>query len=235
MEANRIFIAAFPKAGSSFVTNVLCDYTGYEEYKYAEPGLHKDLVYQRLRDGADQRHVVKQHMVALPKNVTLLQEFSLRPVVLVRDIFDSLVSLSDYLPTRNRDNFLMPNIPNGDPEARLRATVLFCAPFYVQFYISWWRTRASGLEVCWVTYEEMLADKKAFFTKILTFYGIPIEERLAESILRCDVRFGTRIENPNRFNMGVTGRGAQIPSDLRQYVLDLCRFFPEVDFSCVGL
>ena len=235
MQTDRLLIAAFPKAGSSFVTNVLCDYTGYAEQKYAEPGLHKDLVVQRLRSASGQPHVVKQHMVALPKNVHLMQEYSLRPVILVRDIFDSLVSLSEYLTTRNRDNFLMPNIADCDPGARLKATILFCAPFYVQFYVSWWRTRASALETCWVTYEDMLADKRVFFTRILDFYGVPIQERLSESISRCDTRPSKPIENPNRFNVGVAGRGVGIPQDLRQHVLDLCACFPDVDFSRAGI
>ena len=235
MQAASIFIAAFPKAASTFATNVLCDYTGYEEQKYAEPGLHKDLVVQRLRDASGRRHVVKQHTVALPKNVRLMREFSLRPVVLVRNVFDSLVSLSEYLGQRDRDNFLMPNIRGCDPASRLRGTVQFCAPFYVQFYVSWWRTSVSGLETCWVTYEEMLADKKAFFTRILDFYGIPSQGRLCESIAKFDVRPSNRIANDNLFNVGVAGRGERIPPHLRQHVVELCDFFPEVDFSRVGI
>lgn len=235
MQADSIFIAAFPKAASTFVTNVLCDYTGYEEYKYAEPGLSKDLVAQRLRDAAGRRHVVKQHTVALPKNLKLMRQFGLRPVVLVRNIFDSLVSLSEYLTQRDRDNFLMPNIRCPDPATRLRATVCFCAPFYVQFYVSWRRADASGHDVCWRTYEELLADKHAFFSRVLDFYRIPREGRLQESIARLDVRPSQPIDNANRFNVGVSGRGGLIPADLRSYVLDLCGFFPEVDFSRMGV
>ena len=235
MQTDSIFIAAFPKAASTFVTNVLRDYTGYQEYKYAEPGMHKDLVLQRLRDAAGRRLVVKQHTVALPRDLELMRWFGLRPVVLVRNVFDSLVSLSEYLAQRDRDNFLMPNVHGADPETRLRATVRFCAPFYVQFYVSWRRAEAAGHEVCWLTYEEMLADKPAFFARILDYYGIPRDERLRESISRLDVRAGKPIDNANRFNVGVTGRGEIIPQDLRRHVQDLCAFFPEVDFSRMGV
>ncbi len=123
MKADNIFIAAFPKAASTFVVNVLCDFTGYEERKFAEPGMHKDLVVARLEDASDRQCVVKQHTIALPQNLKLMRQFSLRPIVLVRNIFDSLVSLSEYLASRDRDNFLMPNVHDCDAEARLRACV----------------------------------------------------------------------------------------------------------------
>ena len=235
MQASRIFIAAFPKAGSSFATNVLCDYTGYAEHKYAEPGMHKDLVVQRLRDGNAFPHVVKQHTVALPRNVALIREFSLRPVVLVRNVFDCLLSLSEYLASYAEDNFLMPNVLHADAESRLRSTVQFCAPFYVQFYISWWRASQSGIETCWVSYEGMLADRGAFFTRILDFCGIRVHEGLPTSIARCDVRPERPIENPNLFNVGLAGRGVDIPGDLQEYVRSLCAHFPEVDFSRMGV
>ena len=82
------------------MTNVLCDYTGYEERKYAEPGMHKDLVVERLRTASGAPHVVKQHTVALPKNVALMRECSLRPVVLVRNIFDTMESVLSMKMTR---------------------------------------------------------------------------------------------------------------------------------------
>lgn len=235
MKADRIFIAAFPKAGSSFVTNVLCDYTGFKERKYAEPGMHKDLVVARLQAASGKPHIVKQHTIALPKNLELMREFEMRPVVLVRNIFDGLVSLNDYLPAMDRDNFLMPNVDGCGPEERLRATVLFCAPFYIQFYVSWWRAERAGFPVCWVTYEEMLSDKPAFFEKIVEFCGMPVEDRLSDSIAECDVRSGKRIKNANRFNVGVAGRGKQIPEDLKEHILGLCSFFPEIDFSLIGI
>lgn len=235
MKSDRVFIAAFPKAGSSFVTNVLCDYTGYGERKYAEPGMHKDLVIQRLKAVCGEPHIVKQHTIALPKNLELMHKFEIRPVVLVRNIFDGLVSLNDYLPAMDRDNFLMPNLEGRSPEERLRATVLFCAPFYIQFYVSWWRAEKSGFPVCWVSYEEMLSDKTGFFERIIEFCDIPLEERLSESIAKCDVKSGNRIKNANRFNVGIAGRGEQIDGELRQHIHGLCSFFPEVDFSLIGI
>jgi len=86
-----------------------------------------------------------------------------------------------------------------------------------------------------MTYEEMVADKPTFFRKVLDFCEIPFDERLRESISKCDVRPDKRIDNVNRFNVGVTGRGERVPSDLREYVLELCSFFPKVDFSRIGV
>ena len=56
--------------------------------------MHMDLVAKRVRSTADQPHIVKQHISALPKNFAFMQQFSLRPVGLVKTWLTTCVSTS---------------------------------------------------------------------------------------------------------------------------------------------
>jgi len=83
-------------------------------------------------------------------------------------------------------------------------------------------------DLLWVTYEDMVADQEMFFRQILDYCDIPYNEVSLARINRENQPEG-------RFNVGVTGRGDILSDAQRDFVRNLTSYYPEVDFSRMGI
>src|SRR5438132_2190295 len=94
----HLFIACVPKSASTFLKNLLVNLTGYRDLftVYAAGQSEHEIYLPTLRDSAELDTVTQQHCRASDANVHLMQAFGIRPVVLVRNIFDSVMSLFDF-------------------------------------------------------------------------------------------------------------------------------------------
>ena len=140
--APHLFIACLPKSGSSFLRNALLRLTGFRDTYlfYAGAPNEHDLYLPSLLEFATVPTVTQQHARASEANLHLLQGFGLRPVVLVRNLFDALVSLDDfYHQGASFSTFFFPGYLRLSPEERLDLIVDHVAPWYLQFYASWLR------------------------------------------------------------------------------------------------
>src|SRR5262249_44452981 len=87
---NHIFIACVPKSASTFLKNLLVNVTGYRDLftVYAAGQNEHEVYLPTLRESAHLDTVTQQHCRASDANIHLMQAFGIRPVVLVRNIFD---------------------------------------------------------------------------------------------------------------------------------------------------
>ena len=94
----HIFIACVPKSASTFLKNLLVNLTGFQDVfmVYAAGQTEHELYLPTVREFAHFDTVTQQHCRASDANVHIMQAFGIRPIVLVRDIFDSVVSLLDF-------------------------------------------------------------------------------------------------------------------------------------------
>ena len=94
----HLFIACVPKSASTFLKNLLVNVTGYRDLftVYAAGQSEHEIYLPTLREFAHLDTVTQQHCRASDANVHLMQAFGIRPVVLVRNIFDSVMSLLDF-------------------------------------------------------------------------------------------------------------------------------------------
>ena len=95
-------IAAQPKAATTHMTFALARYTGSQfgwVNLYANNGMetqdpNPQLLQSAMRSA--EKIIVKPHMQATPNNVNLLAQAGIRPIVMTRDIMDTVVSMRDH-------------------------------------------------------------------------------------------------------------------------------------------
>jgi len=232
----HIFIACVPKSASTFLKNLLVNVTGYRDLftVYAAGQSEHEIYLPTLRESAHLDTVTQQHCRASDANVHLMQGFRIRPVVLVRNIFDSVMSLLDFYDKGAfQTSYFRADWPLLNKETKIDLLIENVIPWYFQFVASWDLVeKQKRLEVHWLSYEDLVADKPTSVLNVLEFYGLGasrggIEERIGE--IESEAR-------KIRFNKGVTGRGGEGLNDRqKEQVRRLTRFYPSTDFSRIGL
>lgn len=232
----HIFIACTPKTASTFLKNLLVSVTGYADafMVYAAGQNEHELYLPTLREVAHLDTVTQQHCRASDANVQLMQAFEIRPVVLVRNIFDSVMSLVDfydkgaYLNSYSQEDF-----KKLDYETKIDLIIDSVIPWYFQFVASWSLVeKRRSLDIYWLTYEELIRDKVASVRGVLEFYGLGAPGRgIEERVKRTEADSGK-----TRFNKGVAGRGQTGLSDRqKERIRSYAGYYPSTDFSRIGL
>ena len=232
----HIFIACVPKTASTFLKNLLVNLTGYRDLftVYAAGQSEHEIYLPTLCEFAHVDTVTQQHCRAADANVHLMQAFGIRPVVLVRNIFDSVMSLLDfYNHGAFRNSFFKADWPALDDETKIDLLIENVIPWYFQFVSSWDLVeKQDRLEIHWLTYEELIADKTSVVLKILEFYGLGASRRGVEQRIKTIESNERKI----RFNKGVTGRGKSGLNDRqKEQIRRLTRYYPSTDFGRIGL
>ncbi len=218
--STHIFVACFQKSGSTYLTELLSEITGFPSRALVAAYGHNDQDVHEfaLEDVERESSVTQQHAKGTANNVALLEKYGIKPVVLVRDIFDVTVSLYDHIE-RGRDR-----VPTGfvhreywrlTKDEKLLYLVRIHAPWYFNFFVSW-REASSSIDVLWLTYEELFADQVGTVSRVLGFYGLSAERATIEAAIR-----STTGARSTRFNVGVSGRGRDLPALHRQAIIDI--------------
>lgn len=232
----HIFIACLPKSASTFLKNLLLKLTGYRDLfaVYAAGQTEHEIYLPTLREHADSNTITQQHCRASDANVHLMQAFGIRPVVLVRNIFDCVISLLDFYNNGAfKNSYFRADWPKLDEETKIDLLIENVIPWYFQFVASWDQAeREKRLVLHWLSYEQLTADKCSAVSKLLEFYGLGASARSIEKSISEVESKGRK----NRFNKGVTGRGRSgLSNQQKEQVQRLTRYFPSTDFSRIGL
>ena len=235
-----VFVACMPRTGSTFLTETLCELTGFKRVEltdaYAEN--EQELDVPRLLDAWSYGSVTQQHVRANGRTVGLMRDFSIRPVVLVRDVFDVVVSIRDFLLAEGCGKW--PTFFTTDERfraldeaAQYEQIVELGLPWYFDFFVSWSGVARDGtLETLWLTYESATADWAGAVRRITEFYGLDGSDASVEAALARTTARASSL----RLNAGVPGRGQTVLDPaLRNRIRGYARFYPDVDFTPIGL
>lgn len=235
-----VFVACMPRTGSTFLTETLCELTGFKRVELTDAFVEneQELDVPRLLDAWSYGSVTQQHVRANARTVSLMRDFSIRPVVLVRDVFDAVVSIRHFLLTEGCGKW--PTFFTTDERFRAldEATqyeqiVELGLPWYFDFFVSWSGVaRAGTLETLWLTYESAAADWAGAVRRIAEFYGLDGSAAAIEAALAKTTAQASSL----RLNAGVPGRGrTTLPPALQDRIRSYTRFYPDVDFTPIGL
>jgi hypothetical protein len=237
-----IVVAAAPKSGSTFLANTLRVVSGLRNFRLCaaystnEHDLYLPALCLMSRYGC----VSQLHMKGTFHNGVLMRTFGIRPVILVRRIEDIVVSLQHDLKAKAE----RPTVGTGQEgysfvwqdqctrelsdERRLDMIIDLAVPWFVNFYVSWYRLCEQGaVEALWVTYEEMVAATEATVRRVLAFVGLDATMPIAPDVLAR--RYHT-------FRDARVGQGASELSDAQQQRLrERFAYYPGVDFGRYGL
>lgn len=215
----NIFIACFPKSGSTYLRKLLCELTGYPHVPAVQFYGHneQDLFQPALRKFGTQNTVTQQHVKGTRNNVELMKTYGIRPIVLVRNIYDVVLSLHDHFEREG------PYTPAGYVhreygemtfDERIEYLIRIHLPWYFNFLVSW-REAASELDTLRVSYDEFFADPQEWTRRILDFYRISMaREQIGAAI-------AAMTEQDTRLNVGVRGRGCQFALEHRRMVQEI--------------
>lgn len=233
----HIFIACVPKSASTFLKNVLVSLTGFKDVfmVYAAGQTEHELYLPTLRQAAHLDTVTQQHCRASDANIHLMQAFGIRPIVLVRNIFDSVMSLLDFYNIQGAfyNTYFRADFQDLDEETKIDLIIDNVIPWYFQFVASWsLAEKQQRLPIHWLSYEDLLADKPAALQRVLNFYGLGAHEKAVAAKIAETESEGRKI----RFNKGVSGRGKIGLSDQqKERIRGFSRYHPTTDFSRIGL
>ncbi len=237
---DTIFVTAVPKSASSFLLRALTAVTGYPitRLSHGVERQEQDLYYPCLVDAHGQSKVTRHHTRATSPNLELMKAFQIRPVILVRNFFDVVPSIRDYLYREGFENFPCmyadDRFPDLDEATQVDAIIEMAMPWYFKFYAGWFdaiaRREVDGL---WMNFEEMATDWNGALRKILEFHGI---ERSDAEIAKALEHTRSLGREKTRLNEGKVGRGKLLlTEEQRGRIRDMARFYPWVDFGRVGI
>ena len=227
-----IFITAMPKSGSTLMMEAMMRCSGYFPHRLSGALLQEqNLLESRILDSWSFDSISTTHTRATKVNLERMHAYRIRPVVLVRNIFDVSVSMRDHIhresiwnPTFSPD----PAFLDMTPERQLDAVIDLAVPWNLFFVAEWQRADVDKLNL---RYEDVIENPVDTLERILTFYGVdkPRMDPAAAWTEAAD-------SGVTRKNVGRPGRGAEAFSDQQvQRVKDLAAHFPNADFGSIGL
>jgi len=243
-ERRLLVLAAAPKSASTYFANLLAAATGYPYANLCYTHLQNehDLYPPALLAWNASGAVSQLHMRGTLPNARLARFFGIRPILLVRNLFDTVVSMADQLGDRDwlagpdRFSFAVtgPDLADRTPAQRADFVIDLMVPWYVAYFVSWTGLVAAGeVEAMWLDYAEVTGDPAGALARALQFTGVavaPAQQALAVARL-AEVK--TRVP---KFNRGEAGRGeaALTPAQKARIRAQLAHY-PDVDFGPVGV
>lgn len=216
-EAPNIFAADMLRSGSTHVQMGLCNMLGWRPVSatrlhgegQGEQGINPITLSILVPYGYQ---VFGGHTPAYADTLMYLRNFGMRPLVTIRNLYDTVVSIKDRID-QTWPNRMMPGlfIPTEwirwSDEEQYTWLAYVAASWQLKFYVSWIH---ADIEKLFVKYEEFYADQRVGFKRIYDFYQMPHpgEEALAAAV-------STR---SNNFNKGVSGRGSSLPRSVRKII-----------------
>lgn len=198
-------------------------------------------------DGVVLSHV---HLTPTETDADLLRIFGIQPVLMCRNILDSLISIHDMTMAQEDDpSFIVekrgelhqfgsagpvPDYVKMTDAERKDFLVLNYAPWYMKYYSSWaYIVRRKGLPVVWMTYDQFRRNEVDAVIGMLTELGIqPPDPGRLESVCRDLKADGAR----SRFKVGLSGRGADFFEERHvAHLRKLASPYGFVDFAGKGL
>ncbi len=235
--APSYLLVALPKSSSTFCTQVLARLLRGEVYKdivVQDRFTPKDLQVASIVNRRDRVTVSQVHLVATGANLRILKNFGIPAVILLRNLFDIVVSLRDHMKVNEFfSSILIPNrylsLNEGDKVDYIIDTAV---PWMVTFYVSWVQALERGdIKTEFVFYEDMIGDPVPFFQKSCRCLGVTTTAADIKAALEQVEKSPT-----TRFNVGKAGRGAsELTADQIARVRRHADYYPGIDFGPLGL
>jgi len=242
--SRMIVISAMPKSGSTFLSYTLAAVTGYKHSYFgcANYNIEQELYLPKLIDAYGLGTVTQQHFKANTPNLNLLNDYGIRPIVLVRNIFDVIVSAREHLIQKSihkADHESLPAVyidkefSHLDVNQQIDFVIDMMAPWFLTYYVSWHNAAKDGFPFMWVYYEEARSDWPGIIKRVLDYCQIP---KSMDDIVAALTAMSHKPRELVRLNQGIVGRGeSTLSANQRERILRLLRYYPSVDFSPVGL
>lgn len=244
----RIVVACMPKSGSTYLSRVIEQMPGMRratlvpgwrrrEQELCIHSIHREeLKTRRMRAQSliklgsqwPAGYVAQNHLRYSEPTADIIATYRLRPVVLVRNIFDIVLSVRDHY--RNESNLMAMAYVTQDmrqwPDDKLHHFIAdMVVPWYLNFYMTWRDCPDKLL----VDYDQATKNTAETMLEIGRFAGAKWTPADIEKAYAAAAGLGTRK------NKAVSGRGASLGEDVKDKIRRLAAHYEGVDFSRIGL
>jgi hypothetical protein len=216
----RVLVACSMKSGSTYVSNILARYLdaplldtilGY--YGYREQNLYESHFPPELGS----RYILHLHIKPYPPHLELIERHGIRALYLWRNLADTILSVDNHIlkehianPVCYVDNEA--DYRNQPVDARHKYLIHHALPWYLSFYLSW-KQIANRDWLIRGTYEEMVSNPFAFFSRVIDALGFECDSERLRKILDTHV-------HDRRFNAGIVGRSIKSLSEDNKTLLE---------------
>jgi len=221
-----------PKSGSTFFSNAISSFRGVRrvslvpDFGAREQELERGLIETACADSGS-GWVAQHHVRCSGWTRSLIVEYGIKPIVLVRSLADAAVSLIDH---HAREGVVYPaaiapsDLASRPFDEQARFVVRCVMPWYVGFWASWFDFEPKLV----IRYEDMAANPEAVLRAAYQWCGgEPSANEVSAAIQQASGM-------PSRFNVGTSGRGALLPHDCRQSLAELVRMYPNLPSRVLG-
>ncbi len=157
-----------------------------------------------------------------------MKEFGLRPIVLIRNIFDVVPSLVDHHTIENHiypSAWAPTDIASRSFEEQAHFVTQMAIPWYFNFFMSWQDCEDKLL----VHYEDLVAEPGQVLRRVCAHFNIEVSsEQIAAAIERAST-------NGRRKNKVAPGRGKMLPPEDIAAIVKMSNHYPHVDFTPIGI
>jgi hypothetical protein len=211
----NVFVAAMWRSGSTHIARGLGLITKFRPASTA--GYHGEGIEQQDISPMHAAilfpygyQVFHQHVWGTHRNVELLKAFKLRPIVCIRRIPDTILSI--YERIHDLPRFVVPGLPmykqwwDMDREAQFNWLAEVATPWQIQFYTTW---KAANIDKKFVLFSDFYADQRKGFTGLLKWLDMMAYKN-------CDIE--EAINANHNLKVGKVGRGRKM---IPQSALDI--------------
>lgn len=233
--STRILIACMPKSGSTFLSEVIASLPDFmrvhlvDTYDRREQELCLHTVEACSKQFGEINWVAQHHVRNSEATQKIKEKYSLKTIVLVRNLYDIVPSLVDH--HRNQSVvYPMAYVPGDICERSVEAHLQFIVDLVIPWYINFWASWNDCPDKLVVRYEDLIRDPLNAVRSILNYCSVEFSDEIATAVLQARSEDAASI----RKNVGVIGRGEMLPKQCKETIKRFVSYYPAVDFSVIG-
>lgn len=244
----HIWHIAAPKSGSTWLTSILSYIFTSAGFKIAylhnarmrEQEIIPHILFSNPNDNIFSPH---QHCKYSEYTIDLISLFRIRPILSIRNIFDTVISMRDHIingtyesvtiPTFHLSQTLYNDFSGWSIEKQLDTIIDLCIPWFFHFYSGWFGFQHPTIpngEIFYVPYEDLRADTVKVVIDLLAHCGMGIStDEVKNSVENIKQHY-------TRKNKAEIGRGKILLNDRhKEQIFRMASYYRDIDFSPIGI
>ena len=201
----HILIACMPKSASTYLCGAISNIPGMKEAVLTIGHHRREQEICPLECSLVHHfnYVASHHVRYSKATREIMKQYSIFPVILVRNIYDCVVSLRDHLLRESLDipqAYVPRNFPVLTTAQQFDFIIDFIVPWYASFFASWSEYEGPAIRL---GYEGLVQDFPGAIERIFRAVGVDAS--------RSEIHKALEAVNPaeKRFNVGRVGRGME--------------------------
>ncbi len=222
----HLLVACMPKSGSTYMTALIRHLPDFHDANLV--GIYErreqELAGEQLLAFHHVNYVAQHHVRYHTATQKLMDQFSLFPIVLIRNLYDIVYSIHDHMLREGTDgpHAVVPSDMMRRPTEEILSFIVdMVLPWYFNFYCSW--------QLCpdklMLRYENWTSNPSDTLRLIAAYSGVMVDDAAVQCAIEKAGGVGTR------FNKGVTGRGRELPNELKERVQRFASYYRGQDLS----